>query len=78
MVYITIRNQRVATGALQVVTNKLNVYAAGIGLTFSTRKTVSMIFRKRRKRNEEPMEITLRNPILHFKEVTQFLGIILN
>ena len=38
-------------------------------------KTVSMIFRKR---NEEPMEIMLRNEIIPSKESTQFLGMTLD
>ena len=48
-IYITTRNKRVETRALQGVTNKLNVLAAERGLAFSTNKTVNMIFRKRRK-----------------------------
>ena len=47
--YITIRNQRVAARALQGVTNKLNAWAAERGLTFSNSKTVSMVFRKKKK-----------------------------
>ena len=34
-IYITIRNQRVATRALQGVTNKLDAWAVERGLTFS-------------------------------------------
>ena len=37
-----------------------------------------MIFRKRRKRNEEPIEIMLRNEIISFIESTYFLGITLD
>ena len=37
-----------------------------------------MIFRKRRKRNEEPLEIKLRNEIIPFKESTQFQGMTLD
>ena len=37
-----------------------------------------MIFRKRRKRNEEPLEIRLRNENIPFKESTQFLGMTLD
>ena len=48
-IYITIRNQRVAARALQGVTNKLNAWAAERGLTFSNSKTVSMVFRKKKK-----------------------------
>ena len=46
-------------------------------LTFPTGKTVNMIFRKRRKKNEEPMEITLRKQTIPYKESTQFLGMAL-
>ena len=42
-IYITRRNQIVATRALQGLTNKLDAWAPS--------KTVCMIFRKRRKRN---------------------------
>ena len=48
------------------------------GLTFSTSKTISMTFRKRKKRNEEPLEIKLRNETIPFKESTQFLGMTLD
>ena len=37
-----------------------------------------MVFRKRRKRNEEPIEITLRNKIIPNKGSTQFLGMTLD
>ena len=37
-----------------------------------------MKFRKRRKENEEPIEIMLRNKIIPCKEITQFLGITLD
>ena len=37
-----------------------------------------MIFRKRRKRNEEQIEIMLRNKIIPSKEGTQFLGMTLD
>ena len=37
-----------------------------------------MVFRKKRKRNEEPLEIMLRNEIILSKESTQFLGVILD
>ena len=43
-IYITTRNQRVATRALQGVTNKLDAWAAGRGLTSSPSKTVCMAF----------------------------------
>ena len=33
-----------------------------------------MVFRKRRKRNEEPLEIKLRNETIPSKESNQFLG----
>ena len=73
-IYITTRNQRVATRALQGVTIKLDAWAVKRGLTFAPNKTVSMIFRKRRKSNEEPMEIMLINEIIPSKENTHFLG----
>ena len=63
-VYITTKNQRVITRTLQRVNKKLDVWAAERGLTFTTSKTVNMIFRKR---NKEPMEITLRNQIIPYK-----------
>ena len=56
--YITTRNQRVASRALQVVVKKLYEYAVERGIAFSTRKTVNIIFRKK---NKEPMKIILRN-----------------
>ena len=37
-----------------------------------------MVFKKRRKRNNEPIEITLRNKIITNKENTQFLGMTLD
>ena len=37
-----------------------------------------MIFRNRRKRNEEPLEFRLRNENILFKESTQFLGMTLD
>ena len=37
-----------------------------------------MVFKKRRKRNNEPIEITLRNKIIPNKENTQFLGMTLD
>ena len=74
-IYITIRNQRVATKVLQGVTDKLDVWTALRGLTFSPNKTVSMTFRKR---NEEPIEIMLRNKIVPSKESTQFLRMTLD
>ena len=70
-IYITTINQRVVARALQGVSNKLG---SGEGLTFSPNKTVSMIFRKRRKSNEEPMEIMLRTENMPSKERTQFYG----
>ena len=42
---------------------------------FFTSKTVNMIFRKR---NEEPIEIMLRNKIILYKENTHFLGMTLD
>ena len=61
-----------AARALQRVT-KLDAWAAERGLTFFTSKTVNKIFRKRRKRNKKPIEITLRNKVIPNKEITQFL-----
>ena len=37
------------------------------GLAFSAIITVNMIFRKGRKKNEEPIEITLKNQIIPYK-----------
>ena len=54
-IYFTRRNQKVAARTLQGVTNKLDAWAAERALTFSSKKTVSLIFRKRKKRNEEPL-----------------------
>ena len=48
-IYITTRNQRVATRALQGVTNKLDAWAAGKGLTFSSSKTVCMFLEREKK-----------------------------
>ena len=64
-IYITTRSQRVTSRALQGVTNKLDAWTVERSLTFSPRKTVSMTFRKR---NEEPIEIMLRNKIMPSKE----------
>ena len=52
-IYITRRSQRVASRALQGVTNKLDAWTAERVLS----KTVKMTFRKR---NEEPIEIWLK------------------
>ena len=46
--------------------------------TLSSSKTVTMTFRKRRKREEEPIEITPRNQIIPYRESTQFLGMTLD
>ena len=48
------------------------------GLTFSPCKTVIMIFKKRRKKNKEPIEIMRKNKIILSKERTQFLGMTLD
>ena len=56
--------------ALQEMTNKLDAWAADRGLTFSPSKAVSMTFRKR---NEEQIEIMLKNKIISSKETTLFL-----
>ena len=63
-----------AAGALQYVTNKLDAWAVERGLKFFFNKTVSIVFRKGRKRNEEPLEIMLRDKIIPSKGSTQFLG----
>ena len=55
--------------ALQGVSNKLDAWAAARGLTFSTNKTVSMIFRKK---NEEPIEIMLKTKLYLLKKVPSF------
>ena len=51
---------------------------SGEGLDISPNKTESIIFRKRRKRNEEPMEIMLRNEIISSKGSTHFLEMTLD
>ena len=66
-IYITTRSKTVASRALQGVTNKLDARAAEKDLTFSSSKTVSMTFKKRK---EEPIEIMLRNEIIPSKENT--------
>ena len=58
-----------ATRALNGVTNKSDSLEVEGGLSLLTSKTVNIIFR-RRKRNEEPMEITLRNQTIPYKEST--------
>ena len=60
-IYITARSPRMASRALQGVTNKLDAWAAERSLTFSPSKTINMTFRKR---NEEPIEILLKNKII--------------
>ena len=77
-IYITIRSQRMAARALQGVSNKLDTWAAEWGLTFFPNKTVGMLFRNRSKRNEEPLEIMLRNENIPSKGSTQFLGMTLD
>ena len=62
-----------AARVLQGVTNKLNAWIAEKGLTFYPSKTVSMTFRKKRKRNEEPIGIMLKNKIVPSKESTRIL-----
>ena len=49
-----------------------------MSMTFSHSKTVSKKFRERRKRNEEPIEIMLRNKTIPSKESIQFLGMTLD
>ena len=53
-IYITTRTLRVATRALKTTTKKLETWATERGLKFSTSKTTTMIFRKRKneKRNK--------------------------
>ena len=72
--YITTRSKRMASRALQGVTNKLDAWAAEMGLIFSPSKTVSMTFRKRRKRNEEPIEIMLISKLYPLKKAPSFWG----
>ena len=69
------RNQRVAARALQGVTNMLDAWAEERDLTFFPNRTASMVFRKR---NEESLEIMLRNEIIPSKESTQFLAMALD
>ena len=69
-IYIATRSQRVTSSALQGVTNKLVAWAAKRGLTVSPSKTENMTFRKRKKRNEESIEMMLRNKIIPSKEST--------
>ena len=57
----TLQQEARTSRTLQGVTSKLDAWAAEKGLTFSPSKTVSMTFRKR---NEEPIQIMLRNKIL--------------
>ena len=71
-IYIKIRCQRMTSRALQGVTNKMDAWAAERGLTFSRSKTVSITFRKRRKRNEKPIEVILKNQIILCKKVPSF------
>ena len=78
VIYITQNVGRVASRAMQGVINKLYAWAAKKRLTFFPHKTVSMTFRKRRRRNEEQIEIMLRNKIIPSKESIQFLGMILD
>ena len=51
-IYIMKKNQRVAAKALKGVTNKIGAWAAEKGLTFSTSKTVNIVFSKRRKKKK--------------------------
>ena len=62
-IYITTRNQRVPSRALQKVTNKQQR-----GDPFSLNKTVSMIIFK--KKNKKPIKI-MRDQIILYKENTQ-------
>ena len=73
-IYITTRKQRVISRALEGVTNNIDAWAAERSLTFSPRKTVSMTFRKRRKKNKEPIEIMLGNKIIPSKKLSSFWG----
>ena len=47
-------------------------------LTFPPNETVNMRFRKKKKRNEEPIEIMLKHQIMLCKESTQFLAMTLD
>ena len=53
-IYITTRNQRIATRALKGVNNELDEWAVESGITFFSKKPINMIFIKKQKR----MEIT--------------------
>ena len=78
VIYFTTRNQRVVARTLQRVTSKLDVWTAEELLTFSTSKTINIVFRKRRRRIKEPMKITLKTKVIPYKESTQFLRLTLN
>ena len=70
--------REVVARALQGVTNKLDAWAAERCLTSYPSKTVSMISKKRRKRNKETIKIMLRNKIIPSNESTQILGMTLD
>ena len=59
-----------ATRALQELTYKLDTWVAERVLIFSPSKPVNIVFRKRRKRNEEP----IKNQTMSLQGKTQFLG----
>ena len=52
-----------------------SLFADDLAIYITTSKTVTIKFRKR---NEEPIEIMLRNKIIPSKENTQFLGMALD
>ena len=62
-----------ATRALKGVTNKLNAWALGKGerTNFLYQQTVNMIFRKRRKKNEGPIDVTIKNQIIGIVMISQ-------
>ena len=49
-IHTSIRNQTVATRALQEVTNMLDTWTVERELTFSPSKAVNIIFKKRREK----------------------------
>ena len=71
-IYIPTKNQKVEIRARQGVAKKLNAWPVERELNFFPSKTVHMVFRIRIKRNEDPLEITIRNQIIPCKEHTQF------
>ena len=69
--YKTTRNLKLATRASQGTTSNFEAMAVDSRLFFLLSKTVVMVFRKRKERNKEPLEIMLRNQIIPYMESTQ-------